>query len=100
MFPSVHTLPRFIARGGRNALFKPSSILRALPLSVVKAAALAAVHFCEPRAVTWSAGQEDMGKQAQAVPCWRAKLQLCHSSGIVVTAAVLAGHQGMHSEMS
>lgn len=35
----------------------------ALPLSVVKATVLAAAHFCEPRVVTWSAGQEDTGKQ-------------------------------------
>lgn len=35
------------------------TLLHALPLCVVKAAVLAAAHFCEPRVMTWSAGQED-----------------------------------------
>lgn len=35
----------------------------ALPLSVAKAAALAAAPCCGPRVMTWSAGQEDTGKQ-------------------------------------
>lgn len=60
----------------------------ALPLSVAKAPALAAAHFCKPRVVTRSAGQGDTGKQglgcsllepqAAALSQFRGELQPCY----------------------